>query len=137
MAFSFAADNLPRGPDSVFAGLPLLLRADCPFFSSEALEPFAGRAPPLRGLSPLSSWATASLFVGNGPFSRGQRPPSLVGNGPLLSWATALLFAGKPTPPPCLVGRVPSGSSRAEPLPVVGRSSPLRASLVCVACYCR
>ena len=165
MAFSFASGHLPRGPHSVCAGWLLHPRVDCPFLRREpstlrGLSPllFVGNGPPTLfvGNGPLTIFVgngPLTLFVGNGPLLFvGNGPPTLfVGNGPLLSWATAPYscglgppsFAGcvpplrRPTSSTLLVGRAPSGSSRAEPIPVVGRSPPPRASLVCVARLCR
>ena len=124
-----------RGRSSVSrAGSFFPCESSLPFAVSP--PPFVGRAPPLRGPSPLSSWATAPLSSwstapllswATAPYSRGQRPPSLVGNGPLLSraWPPPLrAVLRRPTSSPFLVGRVPSGSSRAEPILVVGRSPP-------------
>jgi len=129
------------GPDgSYFAprtarpGEPSELPESKSFRRGELLLSSWPEPPPLRGQRPpysLRGQRPPSLRGQRPPNSlRGQRPPPLVGNGPLLSRAWAPSFAGcvpslrRPTSSPLLVGRAPSGSSRAEPIPVVGRSPP-------------
>ena len=102
--------------------------------------PHVGRAPSIRGQSPLYTWAEPPLYVGGAPLYtwaepplyvggapsiRGRSPsirgrsPSIRGRSPLCTWAGPrlrmgfALFAGRA---PSLRGRSPS-SARAEPAP--------------------
>jgi len=69
---------------------------------------YVGRAPSIRGQSPLYTWAEPPLYVGGAPSIRGQSPlytwaepplyvggaPSIRGRSPLYTWAEPPLYAG-------------------------------------------